>query len=147
MTDDTEEEFYPGSKTPRRSTLEKAEQAGWDVNPIMMPLGEMGGPEREFFTIGALADALHRTPMTIRRWEREGVIPRARFFTQASTPNGRFRLYTRAQIEGLLALAKELHITDTMKKVSMGDFPVRAFELFRGLDNEEAQFRANQSTS
>jgi hypothetical protein len=97
-------EYYPGSKrqvppkntpTPPAAPTEKP----WDRNPKRLTVR---GVEREFFTIGALAEAINRRPVTIRAWEDRGVIPKARY-----RGRGQKRLYTREQVEGLVRLCDE----------------------------------------
>lgn len=99
-------EYVPGSKRKRReldpkvSRRKNGESNGWDANPIIKTLG---GKESEVFTIGALAQALEKTIVTIRSWERKGYIPRAPYRLRAKTLGGKKtggnRVYTRALIE------------------------------------------------
>ena len=99
-------EYVPGSKRKRRepdpkvSRRKNGESNGWDANPIIKTLG---GQESEVFTIGALAQALEKTIVTIRSWERKGYIPRAPYRLRAKTLGGKKtggnRVYTRALIE------------------------------------------------
>ena len=73
-------EYIPGSKRKRRdedpkvSRRKNGESNGWDANPIIKTLG---GKETEVFTISALAQALEKTIVTVRLWERKGYIPKA----------------------------------------------------------------------
>lgn len=99
-------EFIPGSKRKRREADPKVsrrkigESNGWDSNPIIKTLG---GKETEVFTIGALAQALEKTIVTIRLWERKGYIPRAPYRLRSKTVKGQKtggnRVYTRTLIE------------------------------------------------
>ena len=59
------------------------------------------GVERRFFTIGAVAEAVNRSPETVRRWERLGVIPPPNQCRQSVVPEGRRRLYTDAEVRAL----------------------------------------------
>ena len=135
-------EFYPGSRQPlhrhpnraleenRKMTL--AVDPEWDNKPRKYVTN---GQDREFFTVGHLALALGRRPVTIRLWEREGVIPKATYQVNSESPNGRRRLYTREQIEGLVKLAFEegiLHTHD-QRPISKTQFTARAIELFTRL--------------
>lgn len=116
--DEQEEvQHYPGSKRLRRAVLADApapttvqeddeEFVGWDANP---QVHFVNGEPKEFFTIGALAEALNRKPVTIRSWEAKGVFPKARFRTPGE--KGR-RLYTRAQVEGVIKAAAEEGLMD-----------------------------------
>jgi hypothetical protein len=99
-------EYVPGSKRKRReldpkvSRRKAGESNGWDANPIIKTLG---GKDTEVFTIGALAQALEKTIVTIRLWERKGYIPRAPYRLRSKTLKGQKtggnRVYTRALIE------------------------------------------------
>ena len=99
-------EYIPGSKQKRRnpdtkvSRRKNGESNGWDNNPIIKTLG---GKEVQVFTIGALAQALEKTIVTIRLWERKGYIPRAPYRLRSKTLKGQKtggnRVYTRALIE------------------------------------------------
>lgn len=104
--------FYPGSKR-RRPAAPRPPQAAqkdtsWAENPVNRKVRLVRGREMEFFTIGALADALGKRPVTIRKWISEGVIPDASYRTPpvAHTRGdaGR-RLWTRRQIEALVQIA------------------------------------------
>jgi hypothetical protein len=102
-------EYLPGSKRKRRdldpkvSRRKSGESNGWDENPIIKTLG---GKETEVFTIGALAQALEKTIVTIRLWERKGYIPRAPYRLRSKTLKGQKtggnRVYTRALIESTI---------------------------------------------
>lgn len=99
-------EYIPGSKKKRRepdpkvSLRRSGESNGWDENPIIKTLG---GQDVEVFTISALAQALEKTIVTVRLWERKGYIPRAPYRLRSKTLKGQKtggnRVYTRALIE------------------------------------------------
>ena len=102
-------EYVPGSKKKRRepdpkvSRRKSGESNGWDENPIMKTLG---GQEVEVFTISALAQALEKTIVTVRLWERKGYIPRAPYRLRSKTLKGQKtggnRVYTRALIDSAI---------------------------------------------
>ena len=102
-------EYIPGSKRKRReedpkvSRRKHGESNGWDSNPIIKTLG---GKDTEVFTIGALAQALEKTIVTIRLWERKGYIPRAPYRLRSKTVKGQKtggnRVYTRHLIESAI---------------------------------------------
>jgi MerR HTH family regulatory protein len=133
-------EYYPGSSRPimrhaNRHTEENRKHSyavdpDWDSNPRKGFM--INGVEKEFFTVGHLAQALGRRPGTIRNWEREGIIPKATFQVNSESPNGRRRLYSREQVEGLVKLAQEEGIL-IRRQSPIGDtkFTARAIELFR----------------
>jgi hypothetical protein len=99
----------PGSKQKRREVTEVAkkrkskalgESNGWDKDPVIKLIK---GVETELFTIGALAQALEKTVVTIRLWEKKGYIPAAPYRLRSKSLNGNKvngnRVYTRALIE------------------------------------------------
>ena len=99
----------PGSKQKRREPTELAkkrkskalgESNGWDKDPIIKLVK---GVETELFTIGALAQALEKTVVTIRSWEKKGYIPAAPYRLRSKSLNGKKvngnRVYTRVLIE------------------------------------------------
>jgi len=102
-------EYVPGSKKKRREPDPKVsrrvsgESNGWDANPISKTLG---GQEVEVFTISALAQALEKTIVTIRLWERKGYIPMAPYRLRSKTLKGQKtggnRVYTRGLIESAI---------------------------------------------
>ncbi len=87
------------SRTPR-------DPRAWDARPKILPLK---GIETEFFTIGQLATALHRSKYTVVDWIRKGSCP-----SPATEPRptehrlGKgIRLWSRAQVEGIQRIAEE----------------------------------------
>jgi MerR HTH family regulatory protein len=82
-------------------------------------------PGEEFFEIRILAKQLRRKSNTMRAWHSSGFLPKARFHAY-----GR-RLYTRAQIEGLVRIAEEEGLLrDKRRNPATTHFPQRAKELF-----------------
>jgi hypothetical protein len=99
----------PGSKQKRRESTPEAdkrrkkamgESNGWDEKPIIKSLK---GVETEFFPISALANALEKSLVTIRLWEKKGYIPGAPYRLRSKSLNGQKvlgnRVYTRELIE------------------------------------------------
>jgi hypothetical protein len=131
------EQRYPGSKQTRKMLTDRLaersaqddEVAPWDAKPRMLTVN---GVEHEFFTIGDLALALGRKPVTIRAWEANGIFPKARY-KKGRVKGKQLRLYTRAQIEGVVRIAREEGILNMHK--SMGfeatNFTTRVLELWR----------------
>lgn len=68
----------------------------------MRKLFTVNGQQMRLYTIGELASAITRDPITVRKWERYGVIPRARFRDK----QGR-RLYTKEEIDVLVRIVAE----------------------------------------
>lgn len=117
------DEYYPGSKQKRREStqmrrerlaVERAEakdKEGWDARPWIKHFRLNGREiELEMFPIGALAKAMHRDSVTMRAWIRKGWLPRAKYQTPplpGTRGDASRRLWTRAQIEGIVAIATE----------------------------------------
>lgn len=128
-------EYYPGSRHPLVRGGQTAERVNdleaWDAKPRTL---KVGGVDREFFTIGNLAKALLRKPVTIRAWERAGVIPKPTFRKPSDDPRGTRRLYTRAQVEGMVRIAEEEGLMKgDYRPVGNTDFTRRVIALFREL--------------
>lgn len=130
-------EYYPGSRRPivrhpNRPQPAFPDEPRWDDKPKRY---DVGGVEYELFTIGQLSEALGgRKPVTIRLWERTGVIPRATFHRPSEDPRGQRRLYSRQQVEGMVRIAGEEGLLDTPSKpISQTKFTERVLQLFREL--------------
>lgn len=128
-------ELYPGSNHPivRSGVREVRDPTGeWDENPRRL---KVNGVDVEFFTVGQLGQALGgRQSVTIRKWEREGVIPRAMFQAPSETPNGRRRLYTRDQVEGMIRIAREEGVYYSHQTpIKKTRFTERVVQLFKEL--------------
>jgi hypothetical protein len=131
-------EKYPGSSRSiepmRRKGGPAPEPEAWDKPRVYT----VAGKDVEFFTVGQLAMALNRQPVTIRKWEEHGVIPSAVFRIPSKSPNGKHRLYTRAQVEGIIRIAKEEGILYSHQKpIGKTRFTERVIELFAKLVPEE----------
>jgi hypothetical protein len=123
----TDEEYFPGSRKKRGEKIENTtpEEDAWDSNPVTYLIK---GVDQEFFFIGALAQALNKKPVTIRRWITEGVIPEARY-RSPKIPNTRGgagrRLWTRAQINAIVKIAKDEGVFEDPKKSRSIQFKAR----------------------
>lgn len=99
--------YFPGSRQPLPASEVKKKSkpkdpVTWDARPVVKIVNN---ERTEFFTIGALAAALGRDVITVRRWQTKGLLPEARFrMPDKNGIRGR-RLYTRAQIEAILQVA------------------------------------------
>jgi hypothetical protein len=131
------DQFFPGSSTPlnfeeiREAKVKEIED--WDYKPYTFLVG---GVETEFFSIGQLGKALGgRSPNTLRAWEREGILPKSPYVKPSNDPRGRRRMYTRAQVEGLMKIAKEESVFWPHKgqKLMSTKFSAKAKELFTSL--------------
>jgi hypothetical protein len=129
---------WPGKKRPvnrPEPSLAEESDADWDVRPVVYIYN---GVSREFFTIGHLADALGRSPVTIRSWESKGLLPKSPY--RSPRPRGESlpgvakgkRLWTRDQIEGILRLAREEGVI-LNEKPPTKQFTLRVADLFREL--------------
>lgn len=100
----------------------------WDQNPYVR---NVKGHPREFFTIGHLAEALHRAAGTIRFWEENNLFPKPTFTINGADPRRRRRLYTRIQIEGVIQIAREEGLLrDARCYLKRTRFPERCHEFF-----------------
>lgn len=98
---------YPGNTLPKNRD-KKAPQSKGDLNGARGKTYRINGTDIELFTIGELARAIGRKPVTVRMWEREGWIPKPKYRTPAprgeqipSRPTKGRRLYSREQLEFL----------------------------------------------
>lgn len=127
MTDDInalDAVIFPGGAPSRRARAERgappaetaaAPEPQWDDHPQRKFLR---GEEVEVFPVGALAEAIGVSPKAIYKWERQRILPPARYRTQAPAEGpipgkaaaGR-RLYTRAQIEAVIEAANEAGVS------------------------------------
>jgi hypothetical protein len=140
------EQYYPGStrplvRHPNRLNTEAAQSAAdpgaWDAKPRKYVVA---GAETEFFTVGDLAKALGRQPVTIRKWEREGVIPKSTYQSPGKDGDvrGRRRLYTREQVEGMVRIAYEEGVlVSHQKPIKDTQFSARVIALFKALAGDE----------
>src|SRR5690348_4515453 len=132
---------YPGSKNPVK-TFDNPRAS--TPPPDTLGAGKrmmVGSRELEFFTIGDLARALNRKPVTIRKWEAEGVIPKAVYIkpSEIKDKRGIRRLYYREQVEGLVGIAREEGVLEPnangkWKSIEETDFRQRAYDLFVALE-------------
>jgi hypothetical protein len=129
---------WPGKKRPvnrPEPSLAEESDADWDARPVVYIYN---GVSREFFTIGHLADALGRSPVTIRSWESKGLLPKSPY--RSPRPRGESlpgvakgkRLWTRDQIEGIMRLAREEGVI-LNEKPPTKQFTLRVADLFREL--------------
>ena len=133
-----EERRFPGSRhripdappPPKRKSVEPGD---WDEHPLIK---KVNGTEVEFFTIGQLAKALGRTAATVREWEANGVIPAARYRTPSKDPKKAKRLYTRAQVEGIVKIAWEEDLMKGDRRAIPETFSTKVLALFKSLEKK-----------
>jgi hypothetical protein len=113
------EEDFPGTTSPRnRGKVLDRPQHEW-LQSLKSSEFLVNGQVVAFYTIGALAQALNRKPVTVRSWEAKGWIPPASFRTPApkgetvpgKAVKGR-RLYSEAQLVFLVEAAITYNIDD-----------------------------------
>lgn len=103
-------EYYPGSKMKREVNHVKPET---EEPEVVWPKGRIltiQGYEVECFTTGQLAELLGgRSAVTIRTWESEKILPKSGYSLpgKGGDVRGRRRYYTRAQVSGLIDIARE----------------------------------------
>lgn len=96
------EERYPGSSREIGDRPVPG-PADWGKPKVF----NIGGVPTEFFTVGQLAAALNRSPVTVRKWERFGYLPVASFRTPGNVREKARRLYSRAQLEIIVSIAAD----------------------------------------
>jgi len=114
---------FPG-KTPPKNRPSKVRDSIIEdrFNGAKSKMMKVNGIERQFFTVGELAKALNRKPVTIRSWELNGWLPKAKYRTPAprgvqipgKVAKGR-RLYSLEQVEFLLTALSRFEIDDPAK--------------------------------
>lgn len=135
MKDHYGDDKYPGSNTERKNYDEPEPDKLWHLGEGRKYL--VGGKQVEFYSIGQLAAALNRSPITVRRWERQGIIPVAKFVKPGTDGDvrGKRRLYSRAQVEGMVAAARETGILgDLGKAIRDTDFTARVIKIFQEIE-------------
>jgi len=83
------------------------------------------------YPIRSLASALGRSPYTIRRWEAQGVLPRASYRLSNSDPNLRRRRYSAAQIRGLVEVADRHGWLSRPRSASTDRFTAAAVDVYQ----------------
>lgn len=101
------ERDFPGRTPPRnRTTTPEPEPDDDWLAGVSYREYLIEGVLHRFYTVGALASILGRSPVTIRSWEQKGWLPRARYRSPPPSreqipgrdPIGK-RLYTQQQVE------------------------------------------------
>jgi len=107
------EQPYPGRRKPvgRDRTPAVPDSELWDAKPRTYVVD---GEKRHFYTINHLATALGYSVQSIRAWEDKGLMPnsgyrspRAKAPMAAGRSTKGHRIWTHAQIDGILRLAKK----------------------------------------
>ena len=133
------ETYYPGSSKKKKQYDDMPPP---EVQPEQeLELGKskiflVNGQPTELYPLGALAAALNRKPVTVRKWENEGIIPNSPYMMSSHDVRGQRRLYTKQQIETLRAIAKEEGVLEPnangkWKSIESTDFRAKAVKAFR----------------
>lgn len=134
------EEYYPGSKKTRKDHNKNTQSLDQDTTEVLDLAGGktflVAGNPKELFPLGTLARALNRSPVTIRKLEKEGVIPRATMILPSHDERGQRRLYTKEQIEGLRLAAQQEGVLEPnangkWKAIETTDFRSKALQVFK----------------
>ena len=102
------EDHYPGTDREIGDRLEPPAPPDWGKPKLF----NIAGTTTEFYTVGQLAAALSRSPVTIRKWERLGILPIASFRTPGQVRQKARRLYSRAQLEIIVSIAADEGLLD-----------------------------------
>ncbi|GAA2322080.1 hypothetical protein GCM10010149_89010 [Nonomuraea roseoviolacea subsp. roseoviolacea] len=121
-----------------------------DVKP---KLYTVDGRKLPFYGINGLAHVLGRKADTLRKWEEKGWLPVPSIEfpgKDATDPKsiryGKRRLYSRAQLLGLLQIAREEGILQKHSKpIKETNFPARAHKLFADLKAHERAQRERRA--
>ena len=107
---------WPGGKPPKNRGP-KREVGSEEYNGAKPKAYRINGKDIQMFTVGKLALAVNRKAVTIRSWEKQGIIPRATYRTPPPSgqqlpgkpPKGR-RLYSQDQVDLILDAINTYHI-------------------------------------
>lgn len=127
------DEFYPGSRVRRDSPPAPAAAVEEDDLLGKGTVMVLRGRSVEFFTIGQVARAINRSAVTLRAWEASNVIPKSGYVKPSADPRGRRRLYTRAQSESIIRLAKEHGVMDAGSRKPLTSFKLAVWKAFAEL--------------
>lgn len=112
---------FPGKTPPKNRDSSKPRRlAEEEMNGARGKIYRIKGEDVELFTVGELARAIGRRPVTVREWERRGWIPKPNYRTPApkaeqipgKATKGR-RLYTRDQVEFLVEAVSSFSLVNT----------------------------------
>jgi hypothetical protein len=136
--------YYPGSKMQAKVYGDDYESPADELlDAADLDEGEtflVNGKSVQLYGIGALAAALNRKSVTIRKWETEGFIPVATYSLPGADHRGRRRLYSKDQINGLRGIASDEGLlypsaNNKWKSVYATDFKRKATDLFKSLQD------------
>jgi hypothetical protein len=126
------EDYFPGSQQPITPLASERDL----IEGISGKQFTIGGRPVELFTISQLAEVLNRKPVTIRKWEEKGFIPKATFTKPGvgGDPRGRRRLYSRQQVKAIVEIAESEGILhNPHAQISQTNFKARVLAAFKEL--------------
>jgi hypothetical protein len=129
--------FIPGRKGPQQYA--EPEQHEDELVSLLSAPKRMlyKGELTDFYGIGDLARALNRAPVTIRKLEAAGVIPKPSFGSKTAALGGRVRRYTLEQIKAARDIAGEEGIlADTTKAINRTQFKGRVKQAWQELKEQ-----------
>lgn len=102
-----DDKLYPGNTPPRNATgsLDNESPDWLESLPFQEMQVNKTGETKRFYTIGAVASALGKKPVTIRSWEQKGWLPSASYRTPPPQ---------REQIPGKKPAGKRLYSQDQL---------------------------------
>lgn len=128
--------IVPGSKPLKNTSTRRVIRGpeGFDISELKSTTWNIGGQPRQFYTVGELAKALGREPVTIRSWEHKGWMPPPKFRTPKprgvqlpdKAMKGR-RLYTQEQVLYLVSAVRDFGLVEP-KTADWGGFHLRMLE-------------------
>jgi hypothetical protein len=121
-----------GEGADKTNAFQQAALEQLDLGPGQWMIAR--GTPTEFFTIGALARALNRKPVTLRKLEAVGQLPKSGRRDARVQGKGKRRLYTRAQIDDAVRIAADEGIlVETWRPTSKTRFGDRLIEAWQVL--------------
>lgn len=126
------EGYFPGSRQPVTGLAPPKDPLGGATGKSFT----IGGRAVELFTISQVAELLRRKPVTIRKWEEKGVIPKATYSKPGANkdPRGRRRLYSRDQVLALVTIADaEGILYNPHAQISQTNFKAKVWAEFKRL--------------
>jgi hypothetical protein len=132
------ERYYPGSTARVGSRKIEPKVSSRATEGLIPTVYDVAGNSVEFFTIGELAKALNRQAGTIRKWEKEGILPKSLYSSPSEDPRGVRRLYTRKQIEGIvkIAIEEQVFYPQETRRIKATYFTSKVIALFKELSQE-----------
>jgi hypothetical protein len=132
--------YYPGSsRKVRQYDTDYTGDLEKDTEPLQLGKARtylVEGKPKQLYPMGALARALNRAQVTVRKLEQEGIIPQATLKLPSHDERGTRRLYTYEQIMGLRQAAEEEGVlcpnpNGKWKAIEGTQFREKALKVFR----------------